>query len=68
MTDNIATAAIAIPYNPANRKAAKLAKTRTITGQAVDCMPTANPLMMLVALPVTEASAMLCTGLKRVPV
>ena len=37
-----------------------------ISGSAVDPSPTARPVMMFVAAPVSEASAILCTGLPEV--
>ncbi len=40
----------------------------TSTGRVVERIETARPAMMLVACPVVEAFAMLCTGLNCVPV
>ena len=39
-----------------------MAAEMTMTGMAVDSMPTARPAMMLVAGPVVEAWAIDCTG------
>ena len=56
------TAAMPMPYSPANQNDAKMATQMRITGMAVDSMPTARPAMMLVAAPVWLASAILRTG------
>src|SRR5690625_5287413 len=60
--DSIATAATAMPYSPDSMNAAKIANARMMVGTKVEFMPTARPLMMLVALPVSLALAMRRTG------
>ena len=51
-----------IPLARPSMKLATSAITIVITGSTVDSMPTARPVMMFVAGPVREASAIVCTG------
>jgi hypothetical protein len=46
--DNIAVAAMAMPYSPANALAAQMAAHTASTGSAVDFMDTPRPAMILV--------------------
>ena len=59
---NIPTAAMPIPYRPADSCATKIAAQITRTGRAQLRNPTAKPSMMLVAVPIREASAISMTG------
>ncbi len=73
--DSIVVAAMAMLYRPASESPAgasrnepqMLAQT-AMTGHAVDFIDTPRPAMMLVASPVSDASAIVFTGLKSVPV
>ena len=51
---SIPTAARAIPYTPAIMKATIIATAIRTTGNAQDCIPTARPLMIFVADPVSD--------------
>ncbi len=66
--DSIEVAAMAMPYRPASEYDTRIATHTAITGQAVDFIDTPRPAMMLVACPVTLASATWRTGLNCVPV
>ena len=63
VVESIPTAAKAIPYNPLTEYAAKIPTQIKITGTAVDCIPTANPLIMAVPGPVSAWSAIFFTKL-----
>ena len=56
------TAAIPIPYRPANWKAMKIAPQMRSIGIATDSNPTARPVMMFVAGPVSDAAAIFRIG------
>ena len=62
VSDNMAVAAMAMPYRPPSSNAPQIAKQIAITGSAVDFIDTPRPAMMLVAWPVCEAAATFCTG------
>ncbi len=62
VTDNMPSAAMAMPYKPANVNAPMMASARMIAGRPVEYIPTPRPAMMLVAAPVTDASVMARTG------
>ncbi len=62
VSDNIAVAAMAMPYRPPSSYAPQIAKQMAMTGSAVDFIDTPRPAMMLVACPVCEALATLRTG------
>jgi hypothetical protein len=49
VSDNIAVAAMAMPYRPPSSNAPQIAKQIAITGNAVDFIDTPRPAMMLVA-------------------
>ena len=59
----IPTAASAIPYNPSTLYEMKIATQIKSSGIAVDCIPTARPLMIVVAAPVSDCSPIFLTGL-----
>ncbi len=60
---NIPTAAIAIPSNPAKKKAPTVVAAINITGATVLIIPVDKPSMMLIAGPDSLALAMFNTGL-----
>ncbi len=62
MVESIPTAAIPIPYSPASLYPTKMAMHITRIGPTTLSMPTAIPVMMLVAAPVWEALAILLMG------
>ncbi len=62
VTLSMATAAMPMPYNPAKINETNRATTRMSVGTSVLSSPTAIPLMMFVAAPVSEAFAMRRTG------
>ncbi len=66
--ESIAITAMATPYSDEKPNDTKIPMTITITGKNVDFIDTAKPVMMLVACPVVDARAMVCTGLNWVPV
>ena len=59
---------IAIPNKPANLKDTIIPKQIIIAGTAVASKLTASPWIIFVACPVSDDLAILCTGLKLVPV
>ena len=63
VVESIPTAAKAIPYNPLTLYAAKIPIQINITGTAVDCIPTAKPLIIAVAGPVSAWFAIFFTKL-----
>ena len=60
--ESMETAAMAMPYTPAQLKATMMPAAMTMIGRAVDFMETPRPAMMLVACPVVEAWATCLTG------
>ncbi len=71
--DSIVVAAMAMLYRPpmlsgASWNAPQMLAQTAMTGRAVAFIEMPRPAMMLVASPVSEASAMVLTGLKSVPV
>ncbi len=66
--DNMAVAAIAMPYKPPKWNAPQIAAQTAITGSAVDFIEIPSPAMMLVPCPVVLADATCCTGVYCVPV
>ena len=61
--ESIPTAAMAMPYRPASSCAPMTAAAMTMSGITVLRIPVANPLMMMVAGPVTDRAAMPLVGL-----
>ena len=57
------TAARAIPYSPAKLYATIIPTQIKIIGQKVELIPTPNPLMIVVAEPVCDCSAIFLTNL-----
>ena len=64
--ESILIVASAMPYRPYSGPitayALKIPATITMTGSAVDSIPTESPVMMFVPCPVVEASAIDLTG------
>ena len=56
VVESIPTAARAIPYNPSTPYATKIPTQISRIGNAVDFIPTAIPLMIVVAAPVSDCS------------
>ena len=65
---SIPTAAIAMPYRPANEYAPRIAIAIKMIGKVVDRMPQPMPAMMFVALPVTDCRDTSVTGPVLIPV
>src|SRR3990172_7851325 len=63
VSDSIATAAIAIPYTPLLMYAKNIPIIKITSGANVDFSPTARPAMTLVPGPVSDALAIVWTGL-----
>lgn len=66
--DNMAVAAMAMPYRPPKWNALQIAAHTAITGSAVDFIEIPSPAMMLVPWPVVLAEATCCAGAYWVPV
>ena len=66
--ESIDMTAMPTPYKPAKPYEMRIPTTMTIAGNAVACIETARPAIMLVAWPVIEALAIFCTGAYCVPV
>ena len=60
------TAEIPMPYTPATLAAMRMAAAMAMMGSTVLSSPTANPVIMLVAGPVCDASAIFKIGLELV--
>ena len=59
---NMPTAAMPTPYKPAKWVDAKIIAAMVTTGIATDCMPSAKPLISIVAAPVSPSLASFLTG------
>ena len=60
------TAAMPTPYSPAKVVETKMMAQMVSRGITTDCMPTASPVIITVAEPVSPAWAMRITGLEEV--